>query len=33
MTKAQDRADAWVEFHKYLPEVVAYLKKQGVIKK
>lgn len=33
MTKAQDRAEAWVVLHKHLPEVVKFLRKAGVIPK
>ena len=33
MKKAQQRTEAWVLMHKYLPEIVRFLRKAGVIPK
>lgn len=33
MTKAQDRTEAWIEFHENLPEIVAFLKYKDQIVK
>jgi len=33
MNKAQKQAEAYAVFHEYLPEIIKFLKKAGVIPK